>query len=358
MLCLGLLVTSGCGRPAPEGLGTVRQARGPTAGVPTAGFDAMRLQGRAEPVPEVAARVESVRAESMVREGAGPDVQWSSDGTHAVMYRRQLHPGEDVASLIIVSVRAERDYAVRVRPDAFVEVRWSPDSRYVVVCGLAPDDGGAGHVSGASGKAVAPQDRLIIYLLDAARRGRSVRSRRFPSGSAVWLWRLGPVNTDGSCLFLSGPTPDLGPGEIWSVSIPELEPSKLWTHPPPARWAPWIAKKVRRHMAPTPGEGNPPFEPMSYGKGVPPRGLLPSPSGRLLLFNSYSENYYPHRSLWLLKISTGEARQVTWQEGGPFDHWPVRWLDDESGFVFDTLAGRYELTLDPDLWRAQPGPTQ
>ena len=96
-----------------------------------------------------------------------------------------------------------------------------------------------------------------------------------------------------------------------------------------------------------------------YAKDFPWGALLPSPSGRFLLFDSYPpDNYFPE-ALWLADVQIRKCRQVTWESAENYWHSPLAWGDDERSLTFIRYRARdtleyYELTLDPHLWEEEP----
>lgn len=83
--------------------------------------------------------------------------------------------------------------------------------------------------------------------------------------------------------------------------------------------------------------------------------LLPSPSGKLLAFNSYPPDNYISEALWVAKLPTRQVRQVTWESSTVYGHLPVEWKENEGSLVFWRYVhgkdeGYYKLTLPEDLW--------
>jgi len=150
-------------------------------------------------------------------------------------------------------------------------------------------------------------------------------------------YRLDGFNIDGSLLFATTPAPE---GGIWSISMPDCKFRLLYTQPPP-RWPPPYDK-----------EGPPPYGKPHFG-GYP----LPSPSGRLLAFHSYPPDNYFAEVVWVINLSTGETRQLTWEDSYKYSHVPLEWRNDRQ-LVFFRLAskglvGDFLLILPEDLWGEQ-----
>lgn len=148
---------------------------------------------------------------------------------------------------------------------------------------------------------------------------------------------VGPPNADSRMLFAKS----YGQSEaIWSVLLPSLKWQVLYRRPP-VRYPPRLQRQMKRHG------------PIAYAKAAGWGELLPSPSGKLLLFESYLPDNYLPEALWLLNLATRRASLVAWDDAESFHLFPLRWAHDDTAFFFlrVTMDGTryYRLELDKHL---------
>ncbi|MEN6642085.1 MAG: hypothetical protein ABFE08_06530 [Armatimonadia bacterium] len=100
--------------------------------------------------------------------------------------------------------------------------------------------------------------------------------------------------------------------------------------------------------------------PIAYAKAAGWGELLPSPSGKLLLFESYLPDNYLPEALWLLNLATRRASLVAWDDAESFHLFPLQWDHDDTAFFFlrVTIDGTryYRLELDKHLWDTSQAP--
>jgi len=322
VLSLSMLLASGCGRRDPHGGPDVLRGRGliqRCEGAAASKGPALEAKNHVvAPSPQLEQRVKDVR------NGHGRlGVAYSADGTRAVVHPRSNGAGR--APLWLLTDRDQEQMTVGMPPDIALRVLWTPDSEHVLVF-----------------PARYQAAVLTITCLSLAEDARpKLHTSVGPPGSGDWS--IGPFSPDSSVLFAIARETR---AQLWTIAVPSCEFSLLYTQPPvrfPPRWERDIARR------------GPAAYPACDTSGKLDH-LVPSPSGKLLLFHSYPPDNSFAQALWVVDLRTKQARLVTWETREHYYHFPVEWEEDDSCFIFMSATGAelvqyYKLTLDPGLWQ-------
>jgi len=329
-----LLLACGCARKGPQGAGTIRKLEAGEA----AGYS-WHVPPRSEGDAELAAPGLIARVAGIVGQDADLKAVYSLDASSALVVPCGSGSGE--VAVWFVTASRQQSVSVELPPQLDLRVLWSPHSRDALIL---PDP-----------YQTPRPDVLVIICLRLADGGRiEVGTGTGPSGSGQWA--AGPFRSDGSMLFFftGGPGahpsfPQDKPGELWTVELPDCKFSLLYTQPA-ARWPPHVQKEIARRGS----DATPVCHKMN-----PWGGVLESPGGQMLVFQTYPPDDYLSEALWLLNLRTRQCRQVTWEDKGLYKHYPISWNEGDSSLIFERYEaeglGYYQLTFDADLWDPRPG---